>query len=60
VNDHVAESEAQPKNYVENYKNFKGLVDYVNSSILKKLEGPNSSGLGNQSVRDTNALSSER
>jgi hypothetical protein len=60
VNDHVAEGEAQPKNYVENYKNFKGLVDYVNSSILKKLEGPNSSGLGNQGVTDTQDSSSER
>ncbi|KAF3320898.1 putative proteasome inhibitor [Carex littledalei] len=59
VNDHVVEGEAQPKNYGEMYKNFKGLVDYVNSAILDKLVGANPSGLGNQGIRDVNASSSE-
>ncbi|KAJ4745373.1 Proteasome inhibitor-like protein [Rhynchospora pubera] len=60
VDDHVAEGEAQPKNYGEMYKNFKGLVESVNSAILKKLEGANPDNIGNQGLRDMNASSSER
>lgn len=60
VNDYVVEGEAQLKNYGEMYKNFKGLVDYVNSAILDKLVGANPSGSGHQGIRDVNASSSER
>ncbi|KAJ1700798.1 hypothetical protein LUZ63_000577 [Rhynchospora breviuscula] len=60
VDDHVAEGEAQPKNYGDMYKNFKGLVESVNSAIMKKLEGANPDNMGNHGLRDMNASSSER
>jgi proteasome inhibitor subunit 1 (PI31) len=35
-------SEEQPKNYKDMYKNFKGFIDTLNSSLLVKLDGKDS------------------